>query len=46
MMNADGKVLSSGQGGIKWTDPATGKSGWLVGGISGVNEMVHDGRGG
>lgn len=46
MMNADGKVLSSGQGGIKWTDPATGSSGWLVDGISGVNEMVYDGRGG
>lgn len=46
MMNADGKVLSSGQGGIKWTDPATGKSGWLVDGISGVNEMVYDGSGG
>lgn len=46
MMNADGKVLSTGQGGIKWTDPATGNSGWLVDGISGVNEMVYDGRGG
>lgn len=46
MMNHDGKVLSSGQGGIKWTDPASGRSGWLIEGISGVNEMVYDGRGG
>ena len=46
LMNADGKVLSSGQGGIKWTDPASGTSGWLIDGISGVNEMVPDQRGG
>lgn len=46
MMNHDGKVLSSGQGGIQWTDPATGADGWLVDGISGINEMVADGRGG
>lgn len=46
MMNHDGKVLSSGQGGILWTDPASGATGWLVEGVSGINEMVYDGRGG
>jgi sugar lactone lactonase YvrE len=51
MMNEDGKVLSSGQHGIRWNDPDTGASGWLVeriGGapINGINEMVADGHGG
>ncbi|MCB2077452.1 MAG: SMP-30/gluconolactonase/LRE family protein [Novosphingobium sp.] len=51
MMNADGAVLSSGQGGIMWNNPDTGKSGWLIDTIDGVrvngiNEMMPDGIGG
>lgn len=51
MMNEDGKVLSSGQHGIRWNDPATGASGWLIERIgdepiNGINEMVADGHGG
>ncbi|HEY0959506.1 MAG TPA: SMP-30/gluconolactonase/LRE family protein [Novosphingobium sp.] len=46
LVNADGRILSTGQGGIQWTDPANGRSGWLINGLSGVNEMVPDGRGG
>lgn len=51
LMNYDGKVLSSGQHGIMWNDPATGASGWLIDSIdgapiNGVNEMVPDGEGG
>lgn len=51
MMNADGAVLSSGQGGIMWNDPDTGKSGWLIDTIdgkkvNGINEMMPDGNGG
>ena len=51
MMNADGAVFSSGQGGIMWNHPDTGKSGWLIDSlegqpINGVNEMWPDGTGG
>ena len=51
MMNADGAVLSSGQGGIMWNHPTTGRSGWLLdelegGAINGINEMWPDGEGG
>jgi len=51
MMNADGSVLSSGQGGIMWNNPDTGQSGWLIENIDGVpingiNEMMPDGTGG
>jgi len=51
MMNADGKVFSSGEGGIMWNDPETGKSGWLIDRIdgqpiNGINEMMPDGTGG
>lgn len=51
MLNEDGAVLSSGQGGIMWNHPESGKSGWLIdeiGGeaINGINEMVADGHGG
>jgi sugar lactone lactonase YvrE len=51
MMNADGAVLSSGQGGIMWNHPDTGRSGWLIDTIegapvNGINEMVPDGHGG
>lgn len=51
MVNSDGSVLSSGQGGIMWNNPDSGKSGWLLdrldgNPINGVNEMVADGTGG
>lgn len=51
MMNADGAVLSTGEGGIMWNNPETGASGWLLDAIdgapiNGINEMVPDGRGG
>lgn len=51
MMNADGSVLSSGQGGIMWNNPDTGRSGWLLDRlegepINGINEMWPDGIGG
>ena len=51
LMNADGAVLSSGEGGIMWNDPRTGDSGWLIdtlegAPINGINEMVPDGTGG
>ncbi|MET1755668.1 SMP-30/gluconolactonase/LRE family protein [Novosphingobium sp. RD2P27] len=51
LMNADGSVLSTGQGGIMWSNPETGKSGWLLDRIegepvNGINEMVPDGKGG
>ncbi len=50
-VNADGSVLSTGQGGIMWNNPETGKSGWLIDAIdgvpiNGVNEMAPDGEGG
>lgn len=51
MLNEDGAVLSSGEGGIMWNHPDTGKSGWLISEIdgkpiNGVNEMIPDGTGG
>jgi sugar lactone lactonase YvrE len=51
LVNGNGEVLSSGQGGIMWHDPDTGKSGWLLSEIdgapiNGINEMVPDGCGG
>jgi sugar lactone lactonase YvrE len=51
LLNDDGAVLSSGQGGIMWNNPDTGKSGWLIDRIdgkpvNGINEMMPDGRGG
>ena len=51
MVNHDGKVLSSGEGGIMWNDPDSGKSGWLIDRIdgqpiNGINEMMPDGTGG
>lgn len=50
LLNADGKVLSSGKGGIFWLDPATGASGTLIDAVDGqplpgVNEMVADAAG-
>jgi sugar lactone lactonase YvrE len=51
MMNEDGSVFSTGQGGIMWNNPDTGKSGWLLDQlegqpINGINEMWPDGTGG
>ena len=51
MINHDGAVLSTGEGGIKWNDPATGRAGWLLDTldgqpINGINEMIPDGTGG
>lgn len=51
MLNHDGAVLSTGEGGIRWNDPATGRSGWLLDSldgkaVNGINEMVPDGTGG
>jgi sugar lactone lactonase YvrE len=51
MINADGSVLSSGQGGVRWNNPATGASGWLIDKldgqpVNGINEMWPDGEGG
>ena len=51
MMNADGSVLSTGEGGIMWNNPDTGASGWLLEcssftELNGVNEMWPDGTGG
>jgi sugar lactone lactonase YvrE len=51
MMNEDGAVLSTGEGGIMWNHPDTGKSGWLLDRlegkpINGINEMMPDGTGG
>jgi sugar lactone lactonase YvrE len=50
-MNEDGSVLSTGQFGIMWNNPDTGKSGWLIRElegepINGINEMWPDGTGG
>lgn len=50
-MNADGAVLSTGEGGIMWNHPDTGRSGWLLDRlngqpINGINEMMPDGTGG
>jgi sugar lactone lactonase YvrE len=51
MVNQDGSVLSTGEGGIMWNNPETGRSGWLLDRIddqpiNGINEMVPDGKGG
>lgn len=51
LLNEDGAVLSSGEGGIMWNHPETGRSGWLISEIdgqpiNGVNEMMPDGTGG
>ena len=51
LINNDGAVLSSGQGGVRWNNPRTGRSGWLISEIegkpvNGINEMWPDGKGG
>jgi sugar lactone lactonase YvrE len=50
-MNEDGSVLSTGQYGIMWNDPDSGKAGWLLEElegkpINGINEIAPDGAGG
>lgn len=51
VINRDGSVLSSGEGGVRWNNPKTGASGWLIDRIdgqpvNGINEMWPDGTGG
>lgn len=46
LMNVDGSLLVSGEGGIVWVDPSRGASGTLLDGLDGVNELRADGRGG
>ena len=51
MMNSDGAVLSSGEGGIMWNHRGTGRSGWLLDTlgrqpIKSKNEMATDGTSG
>lgn len=51
MLNEDGCVFSSGQGGIMWNSLDSGRSGWLLDKIdgktiNGINEMMPDGTGG
>jgi sugar lactone lactonase YvrE len=51
VINDDGLLLCSGTGGIVWFDPATGTTGTVLdkidnNPISGVNDMIADGRGG
>jgi sugar lactone lactonase YvrE len=51
LVNEDGSVLSTGEGGIMWNHPDTGRSGWLLREIdgrpiNGINEMAPDGAGG
>lgn len=51
LLNADGRVLISGEGGIVWLDGNSGESGLLIDAVNGkalagVNEMVADTNGG
>lgn len=46
LLNEDGSILVSGAGGIDWVNPVSGRSGALLAGQNGVNEMRADGRGG
>jgi sugar lactone lactonase YvrE len=51
LVNADGKLLCGGHGGVRWLDPATGRTGMLLDSIDGtaipgVNEMIPDLSGG
>ena len=51
LVDGAGRVLSSGQGGIRWNDPARGTSGWLLrdldgAPVNGINEMCPDGADG
>jgi sugar lactone lactonase YvrE len=46
LQNTGGELLVSGADGIAWVDPASGRSGKLVDGLGGINEMRADGAGG
>lgn len=46
LMNADGKLLVAGGGGVDWADPHSGATGNLLTVADGVNEMRSDGQGG
>lgn len=51
LVNDGGIILSSGEAGIMWNDPASGRQGWLIDTIegrpiNGINEMIPDGEGG
>lgn len=51
LVNGDGAILSSGEGGIMWNHPESGRSGWLITEldgvpVNGINEMAPDGAGG
>lgn len=50
-LNADGRLICSGPGGLVWLDPETGASGVLLdrlegGPLPGVNDIQPDGKGG
>ena len=50
-VNHDGCILSSGEGGIRWNNPRSGRSGWILDRlegqpINGINEFAPDGTGG
>lgn len=50
-VNHDGCILSSGEGGIRWNNPRSGLSGWILDRlegqpINGINEFAPDGTGG
>ena len=50
-VNADGKLICGGPGGLVWLDPATGASGVLIDTIdgepfTGANDFIADGKGG
>jgi sugar lactone lactonase YvrE len=50
-LNADGRVICSGPGGLVWLDPTTGATGVLLdqlegGPLPGVNDVQPDGKGG
>jgi sugar lactone lactonase YvrE len=50
-VNADGRIICGGPGGLVWLDPATGRSGVLLDAIdgqpfTGANDFIADGRGG
>jgi len=50
-INADGRIICGGPGGLVWLDPVSGKSGVLLDAIdgepfTGANDFIPDGRGG
>lgn len=51
LVNEDGKIIFSGQLGLEWLDPESGKTGVLIDSVDGeplpgVNEMIPDADGG